>query len=120
MRLQFATIEAVVSLIIAVSATSAAAAMINNYQHYYSMERSNASASSAAYDLLNQLSQNSVAAQCIGNASAAVCNFSAYYDRIYGISGIGIVSVGGHPHNYTSIYCANESSGNLTCVWVYV
>jgi hypothetical protein len=119
LRLQFATIEAIVSLIIAISATSAAAAMINNYQHYYGMARSNASASSAAYDLLSQLSQNSAAAQCIGNASAAVCNFADYYGKIYGIRGIGVISGVMYPHNYTDIYCANESSVNLTCVWVY-
>ncbi|MCL4365179.1 MAG: hypothetical protein M1569_02940 [Candidatus Marsarchaeota archaeon] len=117
MKLQFATIEAIASLIIAVSSMSAAASILNNYQHYYTMSRSNVSASAAAYDLLSQLSQNSTSQQCITNASGAACNFS-YYDWIYGIRSIGIISNTSMPQDYSNIYCANESSESMVCVGV--
>ena len=119
MKLQFATIEAIASLIIAVSSMSAAASILNNYQHYYTMARSNASASAAAYDLLSQLSQNSASQQCVSNASGGACNFS-YYDRIYGIRSIGIISNNSMHQGYSSIFCANESSESMVCVGVSV
>lgn len=117
MKLQFATIEALASLAIALSSMSTVAAILNNYQHYYSMSRANASASSAAYDLLTQLSQNSEVSACTSNSSLPACNFD-YYDRIYGIRDIGIINNGTDGRDYSKIYCSNESGQSLVCVGV--
>ena len=116
MKAQFATIEAIIALSIALSAMYFGAESISAAQHSLFLERYNASSAAAAYDFLDQLEANYSTRQCIYNAQCQA-SYSAYYQRIYGIVRIGIIKGNSTAGNYSKVYC-REVSNSTVCVGV--
>lgn len=121
MKAQFATFEVLLSLAVVISAASLAGGIISNSEYTLNRARSNLSQSSAAYDFMAQLMQNSSTAECLAkfeaNGSDCLNNYTRYYRHIYGITRIGVLMPGTAGYNYSSTYCSNSTSG-LLCVGV--
>lgn len=118
MRGQFATIEALSSLLIALSALSIGSQIINNSQQSLVLQRDTLGAKAAAYDFLTQVLKNQSTLQCVLNSSNKACmgNYSNYYQKIYGIRELGIANAS-KSENYSNIYC-EQVSNQTVCIGV--
>ncbi len=119
MKLQFATIEALTALLIAISAMTIGSQITGFYQHEYYIDGKNLSMRVAAYDFASQMSENSAAVSCMAESkSGAACmtNYTSLYEKAYGIRRIGIIN-GSRGGNYSYVYCGNGTDGIL-CVGV--
>jgi hypothetical protein len=114
---QFATIEALSSLLIAISVVCLGSQMINNSQQSLVLERGDASAKAAAYDFLVQLLHNQSTQRCAAIASiatngACMNSYSDYYKMIYGV-GIVIIKDQQEEDNHPDVYCEGVSNSTV-------
>ena len=120
MKLQFATLEALSALMIAISAVAIGSQIAGVYQHDYYSYSKNLSMSAAAYDFINQMSENAVARECLsgpaGQWQECASKYDSWYKGAYGINNIGIVN-GSGGGNYSRVYCSSHAAGIL-CVGV--
>ncbi len=121
MKVQFATLEALLALAMALSAASAAGSIIAGSGHALYAAREAASRSAAAYDFIMQMTENSSAASCLAsaeyNGSGCMGSYARYYAEIYGIKRIGIIGNNATGYNYSDVYCSEGPSGQF-CVGV--
>jgi len=112
MKAQFATIEAIIGLLLVVAALAFARVAINSHNGNAYVSRQAAASDFAAYDLINQLSQNASAMSCIDNYSVGDAPCLEYYKPIYGLSSFDIFIVGNGTPSYTgSARCFPYESG---------
>ena len=119
MKAQFATIESLMALSIALSALAVTGRIAYSYQQSFDAARLSAESSAAAYDLIMQLSSNSTAESCLRasyNGSQCLGRYYALYRSAYGIGAIGVIS-GNINSAYANSYCA-EGGGGIICVGV--
>ena len=109
--------EALLSLVIVVSSLSLYARTMPSVQEYLLRAGQNASLSAASYDFINQILKNQSTYSCVTspNPSGCVRNYSSYYQKIYGIKRIGIISRSNQSGSYLKMYCG-MISGNYLCV----
>ncbi len=121
MRAQFATIEALMALTLALSTATAISQALGTYQHDYNSQYSNLSMAVAAHDFIQQMSSNATAQYCMDgyaqDHSGCMSNYTGYYMSVYGLSAIGVVEQSAG-YNYSKVYCGAPGGYNLICIGV--
>ncbi len=119
MKAQFATMEAILSLVIVVSSLALYSRTMPSMQEYLLHASQNASLSAASYDFISQMMENKSTYSCVTSSDPSPCmqNYSSYYQKIYGIKRIGIISGSSQSISYSKMYCG-MISGNYLCVGV--
>lgn len=121
MKAQFATLEALLSLAIAISAASAAGYMIASSGYALNAGHETISRSAAAYDFIMQLTLNRSSEECLAitesNGSSCLGSYAQYYRYVYGIKRIGVIGKNTPSYNYSEVYCSVGQSGQF-CIGV--
>ena len=119
MRAQFATAEAIISLMIVITAIGVLNIQINNYASAEYGARKSLEITFATSDFLTQLTKNSSLQDCIGgvstNNTACISQYLNYYKEAYGLENFSVIIGGGSiglPNSkcfpYNSIYGESE------------
>jgi hypothetical protein len=95
LKAQFATIEAMFSLLAILSAVSLVASQLSQSTSELGAQRVRMREAMAAYDLINEVQHNSSANECISslyssNGAACAEKISEDYSAIFGIGGVNI------------------------------
>jgi hypothetical protein len=125
-KAQFATIEAMLSLLAILSAVSLVASQINHSTAELGAQRIRMREAMAAYDLINEIQHNSSANECImslysSDDAACAEKISNDYSAIFGIGGINLSFVS-QPNASTTGKCVPllmqriNKTGNLCIV----
>ena len=122
MKAQFATIEALVALSITLSTILLTESLLNLSAFTFNHQNSELKLIAAVYDIESQITQNSTISTCINrsyNKTSCLKNFTVYYDALYGISKINVISNGTFtPNNNTEAFCTMHEGGSKICVQV--
>lgn len=121
MKAQFATLEALLSLAIAISAASATGYIIASSGYAFNAQREVISRSAAAFDFIMQVTQNRTSEECLAiaesNGSNCLDSYMQYYRYVYGIKHIGVIGKNTTGYNYSEVYCSTGQSGQF-CIGV--
>lgn len=106
MKAQFATIEAMISLVLVASAMTFVSSQTNSATANFNAQRSMLQRSAALYDIVNALRQNLTANNCLSelyltNQSGCMQNLTETYAKIFGLSSAEIAGTEGQLQNNT-------------------